>query len=145
MNRKRDEKAAKKDERKKKLTQNLSKTPNFHTALLEQLNKLGDDDRKRPAKKDKDGKDGREFDHLFYNHHREEDLGYLNKDLSKVDINVIKRAMRFDDDDLRLANRVPMLFTREEVEKMAGKKKIKISDEWVVKLAELKGFMAKED
>ena len=45
--------------------------------------------------------------------------------------------MRFDDDDLRLANRLPMLFTKEEVEKMAGKKKIKITDEWVVKLAEL--------
>jgi hypothetical protein len=129
MNRKRDDKAAKKDERKKKLTQNLSKTPNFHTALFEQLNKAADNERKKPAKKDKDGKDGREFDHLFYDQHREEDLNYLAKDLSKVDINVIKRAMRFDDDDLRLANRVPMLFTREEVEKMAGKKKMKISDD----------------
>jgi hypothetical protein len=53
--------------------------------------------------------------------------------------------MRFDDDDLRLANSVTMLFTRKEVEKMAVKKKIKIGDEWVVKLAELNGFMAKEE
>ena len=119
--RKRELKAAQKEERKQTDAQNLSKTFSNLKALYDELKKITDIERKKPAKKDEDGN---EFDHFFFDEHHEEDLDYLAKDLSKLDLNDIKRALRFTDDDLRLGNRLPMLFTREECDKMAVKKKI---------------------
>jgi hypothetical protein len=41
-----------------------------------------------------------------------------------MDLHDIKRAMRFDEDELRIANQLSMLYTRAQVEQLAGKKKL---------------------
>ena len=125
MNRRRKEKeadkAAQNEAKKQKLAQNLAKTSSGYKALIAKLNEVAELEIKNPAKKDKDG---HKFDHFFNDRHREEDLDYLAKDLSKMDLNDIKRAMRFDEDELRIANQLEMLYTRAQVEQLADKKKL---------------------
>jgi hypothetical protein len=39
----------------------------------------------------------------------------MGRDLDKIPLNDVKRAMRFTEDDLMFAQQIPMLFTREEI------------------------------
>ena len=53
--------------------------------------------------------------------------------------------MRFDDDDLVYANKLPMIFRRDQIQDMVGTKIIRTHQDWLVKLANFKTFLVKED
>jgi hypothetical protein len=53
--------------------------------------------------------------------------------------------MRFDDNDLLYANKLPMLFRRDQIQDMVGTKIIRTHQDWLVELATLKTFLVKED
>ena len=43
-------------------------------------------------------------------------------DLSNVMLKDVKKAMRFDHDDLLIASKLPLLFTRHQIQDRVGKK-----------------------
>jgi hypothetical protein len=61
MNRKREQKEAEKEEKKQRAAQNISNTPTNVKALLDELNKIANREREKPAKKDKDGKEENQY------------------------------------------------------------------------------------
>ena len=69
--RKREEKAAQKEQRKQTDAQNLSKTPSHVDALIKDLNELADEGPKEAPEVDKQGKPVRPY---FSAAHRERDL-----------------------------------------------------------------------
>ena len=70
------------------------------------MNEIASIDAKKDASKDKAGKE--KFINYFHLQHYEEDLDWLGS-LDKVFVADVKRAIKFTDDDLRYANRIPTL------------------------------------
>jgi hypothetical protein len=58
------EKAAEKEVKKQRLAQNISRAPNNKKALFEDLNKIADKEREKPA--NKNDKEAHKFDQFFY-------------------------------------------------------------------------------
>jgi len=64
MLKKREKKEADKEAKKLRLAQNISRAPNNKKALLEDLNKIADKEREKPA--NKNDKEAHKFDQFFY-------------------------------------------------------------------------------
>ena len=94
--RKRELKAAQKEERKQTDAQNLSKTHSHVAALIKDLNELADEGPKQAPEVDKHGKPVRPY---FSAAHREGDMDCFG-DLKYLTRNDIKKAMKFSEDDL---------------------------------------------
>ena len=64
MLKKREKKEADKEQKKQRLAQNISRAPNNKKALIEDLNKIADKEREKPA--NKNDKEAHKFDQFFY-------------------------------------------------------------------------------
>ena len=100
--RKREAKAAQKEQKKQVDSQNLSKTANHAASLLEELNILADEESKKAPEVDKEGKP---VNFYFFTEHSEKDLDCFG-DLKYLTRNVIKKAIKFSEDDLLFASKL---------------------------------------
>ena len=91
---------------KSKTAEILAMAPKRAKALFDKLNEIASIDANKDAPKDKAGKE--KSNNYFQLQHYEEDLDWLGS-LDKVFVADVKRAMKFTDDDLLYANRIPTL------------------------------------
>jgi hypothetical protein len=125
--RKREEKAAQKEQKKQTDSQNLSKTANHVALLLEELNILADEELMMTPEFDKEGK---AVNFYFMTAHREKDLECFGN-LTNLKCNDIRRKMRFTEDDLAYASNLKFLVTRKDCASNAGKKKLTEPTTWL--------------
>jgi hypothetical protein len=97
--RRREAKAADKEERKQKDSQNLSRTYSHVAALMEDLNKLAEQGLKNAPELDKPANP------YFFTEHNEGDMDCLG-DLKYLTRNDIQKAMKFSEDDLLFASKL---------------------------------------
>jgi hypothetical protein len=135
--RKREEKAAHKEQKKQKDSQNLSKTANHVAALLEELNILTDEELKKTPEVDKEGKP---VNFYFFTDHIEEDLDCFG-DLKYLTRNDIQKAMKFSEDDLLFPSKLHFLVTRKDCGSNAGKKKLTEPTTWLNEINKLSALL----
>ena len=131
--RKRELKAADKDEKKQKDCQNLSRTPSHVAALMEDLNKLAD----QGPEVDKEGKPVKPY---FFTKHNEGDMDCLG-DLKYLTRKDIQKAMKFSEDDLLFASNLKMLVTKKDCASNAGKKKLTEPTTWLIERNKLSALL----
>ena len=138
--RKREEKAAQKEEKKEKVKQNLSKTPSHVAGLLEELNILADEELKKTPEVDKEGNP---VNFYFFTEHHEKDLDCFGV-LANLRRNDVRKGIKFSEDDLAFASNLRFLCTRKECTDIAGKKTLTEPAGWLVESTKLSALMAKE-
>ena len=104
IKKKREEKKSKKEKRKSKNVKNISKAPRNAESLLKELNELAS----RDADKESVDENGNQVETYFFTLHRKRDLDcyFEEGDLTNISSRDLKRAMRFEPDDLDFAGEI---------------------------------------